>query len=416
MTLKDAASNLGNVPDLPGAGEVEKAFAAFQGLQKTPAEPVDFPELGTWVEKCWSFRNRVEGTAAELSACRAVAVSAALHKEPASSDNLALVARLVASRWVQFLISEESSSRNFFLQEYRASDGTFYNKPEELQPKCLDDWPKGWGGKALPGLLHPEHLTVTELEIALAIFDWDQEGGSRPTSPHFVWWLRDRPAILWRIHAFLLKRYCFPLLGVFSAALGNTGQGRNGDHGSTTAQSLDRPPFRAGELWALYPRIGGLTVVGFLGVMSLDQLVAILFAAPWWVAAIAAFGGLGLLATLAYMDVFKQNRGVMASMPHGLPRVAHLVGLFAAWGLASAAVLSLSTLAWKALGPSDGAFVWFDGAGNPFGNLVVLAPPVGSWPRVLRFLVGLVGVASLSAALGALLQWVWEDKSATEPI
>lgn len=403
MTLIKAADDLRKLTTSSSTEEVKSAFAAFQGLQQTPALSSELPALDAWVEKCWVLRKCVEGTAGELSACRAAALTANKRGRPDTAE-LALYARLVADRWVQFLISEESSSRNFFLQEYRTRDGTFY-EPDDLQPKWHDDNQREWR-KSLPVVSELERLTVTELELALAILDMESERGE----PRFVWWLQERPAILWRIHAFLLKRYCFSLLKAFQAALRNRGDGQS------PGRHLDRPPFRAGELWALYPRVGGLTVVGFLGVMSLDQLVAILFAAPWCVASIVALAGVGLLATLAYMDVFKQNRGVMASMPHGLPRVAHLVGLFLAWGLAFAAVLSLSTMAWKALGPSDGVFVWFRGAGEPFGNLVALAPPVGSWARVGRFLLGLLGVASLSASLGALLQWFWEDKSATEPI
>lgn len=293
--------------------------------------------------------------------------------------------------WLRYLASEESSSGSFFLQEFLCKDSTFYDD-RTYQPR---NKPENCWADRLSFLGEPQHLTIAELELALTIFDWSSD----EKKPRFTWWLRHRPAILWRLHEFLLKRYCFQLLEAFHLAAKKDG--------------LEKPPYRAGELWRWYPRVAGLTAIGFLGVLSLDPLVALLFAAPWWMAVLLAALALVSLGLLIFMDVFKQNRGLMVSRQHAAPRVRGLMTIFIAWGLVASAIFAWLTLVWPTLAGGAAAFYPFEG--QPLANLVVVGPPLG-WPLALRFLPGLLGLGLLSAALGALLQWFWEDRAATEPI
>lgn len=398
---------------VPGSGaeEVRNAARPVAENPTSPEHPCDVPRLTVDII---SVREQLEqlppNDPTRLALLRAVALCAARSLQvggPERRDWADRDARILAYQWVQFLIDDESSRRNFFLQEFRSRDSTFYD-PTRLQPlKRASDDP--WC-KAMPWMAHAEELTLTELELALCILDWDRSPEERGTSaPRFVWWVRRRPAILWRIHAFLLKRYSFPLLGVFQEALRGTCDAMEGGKPSV----LDRPPYRAGEHWRWYPRVGGLTAVGFLGVLSLDQLVAVLFASPIPIAAGVAALGLALLCALVHMDVFKQNRGVMASFRHGLPRVARLVECFLAWAMVMSMTLAVSASVWPAVATSGAMFHRFEG--TPFANLLVLSAPIG-WRCIARLLVGLTGVTTLSSFLGALLQWFWEDRAATEPI
>lgn len=299
----------------------------------------------------------------------------------------------LASRWVRFLISEQASQEKFFLQEYVAKDQTLY-EADRLRPKgsCIP-WPD------LPPL--PTHqLTVTEWELTLAVFTADAQGNVR-----FTWWLARYPHLLWRIHAFLLRRYCFPLLALFQRAQESTR--REGGEGN-----LDSPPFRAGEFWRLYPRIGALTFLGLLAIVGLTPALAFFFAShPVLVAAgIAACSAVQLF--LAHIDVFKQNRGVMASSSHAWPRVWRLSLKFFLWGFVlSAGFLGVCWLAqWL---PFEKATL------RPLAgweNLLLPSLPSGSLLNTLRSSLGFVGLATASGTLGAVLQWIWEERAATEPI
>ncbi len=295
-------------------------------------------------------------------------------------DQMATAYQQWCYAWVRYLAGDEVTTATFYLQQYAVTDTRFYRGSEpsgagRLRPKPRGEWPKAWG-PVLPWLRHPERLTVGELELALAVFEW------KAKQPRFVWWLRHRPHVLWRIHRFLLKRYCYELLSPFREAL--------------RADGLDRPPFRAGELWQLQPRIAGLSFIGFLAMLGLYRDLD-LFCGPcmagggvpagalWAAAALCA----GLLWVVVYVDVFKQNRGMMSSLMHGARRVWLTVWGFLWWGA-----------------------VFATGYVGGLGGLAGL--DIGVDPGYRGVAVGFT--AASACLIGALLQWFWEDRAATEPV
>ena len=347
------------------------------------AKPSDYPPLLEGfiaVGKCEAFADLRSKRG--LDRLRYACLRAQKRPPESCDDDLQIVAREVAYRWVGYLIGDHSSRFSFYLQEFRARDHVFYHVVPEgnggrptLRPKSRAEWPGAWK-EVLRWFRHPERLTVGELELALAVFEWTAE------RPRFVWWLRERPHILWRVHRFLLKRYGYELLVPFCKAL--------------RADGLDQPPFRAGELWLLQPRIAGLSFIGFLAVVGLLRDVD-LFCGPcmagggvppgvlWAGSLLCAL----LLWVVVYVDVFKQNRGVMSSLSHGVRRVWQTVFYFLWWGT----VFSIG-------------YVW--GAGALLGLNIGVDPGYRA--------VAAAFTAAAACLIGALLQWFWEDRAATEPV
>lgn len=313
----------------------------------------------------------------------------------------------LASRWVRFLISEQASQEKFFLQEYVARDNAFYEN-DHLRPKAnLKVWDD------LPAL-KSHQLTITEWELTLAIFTHDGK------TWRFTWWLARYPHLLWRIHAFLLRRYCFPLLALFRQAQKNTQKSESNASldrppsraGEQSNASLDRPPFRAGELWRLYPRIGALTFLGLLAIVGLTPALAFFFAGHWLLVAFAVGAAFVVQLVLSGIDVFKQNRGVMVSKGHAWPRVWRLSLRFFLWGFVLAVGFLAACWLTQLLPFEKSALRPLEGWGN------ILLPEVSLAPagKGARFLLGVLGLAAASGTLGALLQWIWEERAATEPI
>lgn len=316
--------------------------------------------------------------------------------------------RELAYAWVALLVHRDASSRSFYLQGHRVHDTVFYRGARNLQPNTRENWPGEWKGK-LKFLEHPERLTVTELELALAIFDWSSK------SPAFVWWLKEEPHILWRIHHFLLSRYAFYLLVPFERALAKDG--------------FHQPPFRAGEglepfglphTRIIPPRLIGLTALGYLGLITVDPFVAFIFAGHLVIVAVtfvaAAYAGWRLY----YIDVFKQNRGVLASPHHACRRILHAWGLAVLWsGVLAVAVYAL----WFSLGKLGdplprGRFVQFPegtGLGGLLTPYVIPTFPV-DWLRVGDMSLRWLTLVATAIVVGALVQWFWQDESAIEPI
>jgi hypothetical protein len=320
-----------------------------------------------------------------------------------------------AQAWVHFLVSEESSSRNFFLQEYRAKDATFYDA-EGLRVR--QEIPPGWAG--LFPKLRTSSLTVPEMELALVLFEWR----GPEEKPILAQWLREHPHILWRVHRFLLARYCFALLRPFRRAL----KASRRRSGKSPHRSLYAPPFRAGEFLTLYPRIAGLVAIGFLGLMEVD-LAQVLFFATSRIAALAAGGAsITLLFLLNYMDVYKQNRGAMSDRRHGVGRALSLLGRFLGWG-AILALLYVYLVHLSGNAQASAIQDWPSSQGplNGLWNLLIPKVPAWkeiqgapcsptSWEMMARLGSGLFAMATSSCLLGALLQWFFEDTAATEPI
>jgi hypothetical protein len=367
-------------------------------------------------------------------------MAAASPEAPASGGDYVY---FFASAWVKHLISPEGTRERFFLQEYVARDGGLYDAGS-LRPR---KWESGscWR-EAYPWLRHPEWLTITEMELVLAIF--------RPVSaestgrPRLVGWLERYPHLLWRIHRFLLSRYCFQLLRPFREALknGHWKTNRALPPGSATASvtanqgsgkseepvkdkpptapdktntppepTLYAPPFRAGEFLTLYPRIAGLVAIGFLGLLQVDLAQVLFFATSWMVAIAASVVSLVILFLLNYMDVYKQNRGVMSDRFHGVGRALSLLGRFLAWGaIPTAGYVTLLHLC----GNVDATAIrsWPSSGEEQNGLWNLLIPRFPPLADDGRFPLGLFAMISASCLLGALLQWFFEDTAATEPV
>lgn len=335
-----------------------------------------------------------------------------------------------AHAWVLFLCTRTQDT--FFLQHFRVRDAVFYEQPRasnednplHLQPKPHADWgllndthdepTKEWQNR-LPWLEHPERLTVAELELALAIFEWD------PKRPRFVWWIERFPHILRRVHQFLLRRYCWTLLGPFEEACnleeapkclesmpGSEPLARWARRIKACIPKADRPrlmqaPFRAALWWWAYPRMWGMVALGNFALLSGSIIDAFFFGVPgngplpgaapasWCCHVFIAMSAFAAMWILIQTDVFKQNHGLMASPAHACPRVCGLLSRLLAFGLA---IAFFSALMLGRLGPEAGSV------------------GVAACARVVAILAhGVVGTL-----VGIVLQWFWNDFAATEPV
>jgi len=334
----------------------------------------------------------------ELALRRHLAILAQVGQQEAKKAPNELAAE--ATHWVMFLVQDESSSRSFFLQEYRANDNHLYG--DSLRPCRRDHMASYWASNknVLRWLKHPERLTITELELALAIFDWHEE------KPRLVWWVKKRPYILWRVHRFLLKRYCLQLLRPLRRARKDA--------------EKNAPPYRAGEqLWA-HPRMLGMTMIGMLGCLGVDAFKVIFFASAWWQQAVALAAAFLVLWYFYYVDVYKQNKGVMATKTHGLRRTAWVV----ARALVVSGVLGLIPLAFWSCFPRERLLEVVQAAPQEFfvpppAEIVIpLAVPAlrPDWPLTASATLGWLCLVVYAALFGCILQWLWEDTSALEPV
>ena len=384
-------------------------FERAQGASPTPAFFSSDESIPDW--DCWEARLDDEsllGSAEGLAMLRFLALRAAC-RQPRRGWRF-------AQAWVQFLISEDSSSHNFFLQQYRAHDAAFY---EEETLKTHRTLPAEWA-TVLPGI-RTASLTVPEMELALVLFEWKSPSGKPVLSP----WLREHPHILWRVHRFLLARYCFALLRPFRRAL----KASRRDPAGKIGGNLYAPPFLAGEFLTFYPRIAGLVAIGFLGLMEVDLAQVLFFATAWNVAFVAGTVSVLLLFVLNYMDVYKQNRGVMNDRRHGESRALGLLARFLGWGTFFA-ILYVCLVHLSGHAQESAIQDWPSSSQGPLNGLWnLLIPKVPAWEEIrqalagkdglgtlVRIFFGLFAMAASSCLLGALLQWFFEDTAATEPI
>ena len=360
-----------------------------------------------------------------LAFCRITARNAAVDGGIGGDKKKIRVVHYFASAWVRHLISPEGTRERFFLQEYVARDEGLYDAGSLRPRKWESD--SCWR-TAYPWVTHPERLTITEMELVLAIFRPFSAGSEG--RPRLVGWLERYPHLLWRIHRFLLSRYCFQLLPAFREALragrwtkdsgdqrtdatgSGEGEPTSGSGQSTEGQpatipgktqsppgrTLNAPPFRAGEFVALYPRIGGLVAIGLLGFLQVEIAQSLFFETGWFAPFVAGIGALVLLFSLNYMDVYKQNRGVMSDRRHGIARAVSLLRRFLVWGVTITGLYLLCVQLVSEVPGSDRL------AKAVFGGSV--------WDVVLKAFA----TATTSCLLGALLQWFFEDTAATEPI
>ena len=305
--------------------------------------------------------------------------------------------------WLAFLLGPAAQGQSFFVQhDLTRTFPAFYAQQDHtsgrlLRPLKRAKWGEEWSG-VLSWLKQPERLTIVEIEIALAIFEWKAE------TPELVWWLRDYPHILWRVHAYLLRNYGFKLARSLLKAMSKT---------SWADRALAKqPPFKAGVLSRFQPRIAGLIAIGSLGILSINHLLTLIFAAPWaWVGA-AGVLLLGLLLLIVLMDVFKQNRGVLVSWVHAWPRACSVLWRALCWGAAGTAAVWGMFLAVgsSAINRTQLAnWIWY----HQLPDMAVPNLSSGPW---WQWLVRLATLGLGAVFLGLLLQWFWEDRAVTEPI
>ena len=323
-------------------------------------------------------------------------------------------AREVAYEWLRFLLGPAREGRSFFLQHVVVGFKlAFYlgGEGHDLRPKPRRAWENRCG--RLKFLKRPENLTILEMEIALAIFEWNSD------EPRLVWWIREYPHILRRVHQVLLGTYGFTLLKMLRRAMKaarspESKEAHGADLGAVAggSSSLYKAPYLASVGWRLYPRLGGLVTIGLLGIFSINYVLTPFYAAPLSGVALVGFIALVLIIMLILMDVFKQNRGVLVSPSHALPRVIGVLWRVLAWGAfeTSATVAVLLLILSPAIQRSS-LQNWVAYHQLPDMALPHLAAQPW-WHWLVRFTV--LGLAAV--LLGLLLQWFWEDRSVIEPI
>lgn len=358
----------------------------------------DLPTMSKLVE------DHTELDRHRLWALRNVSMWAAAQKKenrPSDRDAIDTIAGF-GNAWLGFLIGKAAEGRSFFVQhDLVRTFPAFYVRDkrtkDRLRPAPRSAWKNDWRN-VLPWMGNPQRLTMLEMEIALAIFYW------HANEPRLVWWLQEYPHILWRVHAYLLHNYGFKLAGHLRRAMRNT---------KWAGRRLTRqPPFTAGFLARWQPRIAGLTAIGLLGILSVNHLLTLIFAAPLgWV----GVGGLVVLVLtflLILMDVFKQNRGVLVSFKHARLRALGVLWRALAWGAAgTVTVFAILRIILSHFVHRQSLENWVAYQQLPDMALPHLAVQPW-WHWVIRF--GTMGVWAV--LLGLLLQWFWEDRSVTEPI
>jgi hypothetical protein len=310
------------------------------------------------------------------------------------------------SAYLLFLCRESMDS--FYLQEFRARDSTFFtvNPPDNfnnLEPKPHSKWDNSWRQKlkwldGKPRITRlgwfslrydARALTVAELEVVLALFDWDEE------RPRFAHWVLRWPHILRTVHHFLLKRYCFSLLDAFEEA--------------RSVAKLRRPPYEVGKFWRVQVRMWGLVVVGIWPIVQTLGLT------PFFPADVGQLHmPLILLATSGVLlwftllqDVFKQNHGVMASNRHARPRACRLWCMFAWRGAIAAAIAAASPSLYQAMNERTLA--------ETFALCLHYLADVSPGELAMAF-TGALSLGLTTALTGAVGQWIFSDAAVTEPV
>jgi hypothetical protein len=401
----------------------------IEAIKKAMAEPstLDIPLEDNTLRPWWDhYRDKPALGVHKLLFLRYVTWRAA--RRTPTGKSAPRWAREVAYSWLDFLLGPAANGRSFFLQHFLTTENlAFYigNEPTDLQPTPRKCWPDSWKNRdtrTLPIIERPQNLTILEMEIALAIFEWNAK------KPRLVWWIREYPHILRRIHQVLLRTYGFALLhplrramktGTKGADTADSGNGATDSSSNTSNESADqegyslyRAPYIASIGWRCYPRLAGLVTIGLLGILSINYVLTFLFAGP--LGSVIAGGGaaLALIAALILMDVFKQNRGVLVSERHALPRTWGVVWRALLYGAAEVTALVFMLRALLSYIIDRGKLEsWV-----AYRQLPDMAlPHVTFWAScgwIVRFTVMGLG----AVLLGLLLQWFWEDRSVIEPI
>jgi hypothetical protein len=382
----DSPSVMKGLQDFFSGGFAELDHESMVEATRQALITSDVEKLSLWCEAlCPTSADSL--SAPRLHLLRALALAAARGDGTADPERLELL-RSLAFSWCKYLLMPETSKGTFFLHHYVAlqqpklystSRGPTVNEHQLSvllgHPEPSSASSRWWHRRSD---LVTAHLTIPELEFAMVVFKWDREA----RKPALAWWLREYPALLWRIHAFLLGRYCFALVRPLVAAM--------------KAAGLYRPANRAGELWRLYLRVGGLTLIGLLALIGLSPALSVLArASPPVVLGILAVGW-GLSAGLCAIDVFSQNHGVIAGCELAWRRAASVLWRLGAW------VGALTVLLYVGLAVG--------------GDLLGDSDPLHELWQAHQTSVRLLTATSLGGLLGCVLQWIWEERAATEPI
>ena len=130
--------------------------------------PLDSAEVGKLDS---TSRNPHDLKLLRASALKAQALLIKAEKDKQESPKLLNdpLVRENARKWLRFLLNE--SAKTSFLQRWQGADTTFYDE-QTLRPMPRQEWKNGWKYK-LSWLDSPaQDLTIAELELALAIFEW----------------------------------------------------------------------------------------------------------------------------------------------------------------------------------------------------------------------------------------------------
>lgn len=298
----------------------------------------------------------------------------------------------ICRAWVELLLA--SDRRTEQLIQIVRLDAVFYAFPgtssketdlSKRRPRKKNDRPEQWR-KCLSFLHHPENLSIPELELALAVFDWNAD------KPGFNPWIAEfAPDLLPRIHQFLLRHYSHELLAPFSAALKSVGR--------------NRPPYRAGEVRGIHLRMMAMTAVGMMalfGAQDLWRLFEVKHAGQALLIAIVLLASSFLLRQLLYWEIFRQNHGFLAHKAHARPRFLWLFQRVLLYGFLLAAAADL--------------FLWLQHV-NP-GELLQALHGFRPGPLLLKALkltayrllhISACGV--FAAVLGVMLQSLWDSHS-----
>lgn len=340
-------------------------------------------------ERVRRLRERLDGrdplthrsnSAHELNLLRESALLANAYGDDIPNIRIAELPWVQAQEWILFLCYR--TQHTFFLQNDRVQDPIFFEAPSA----CSDQSPvrnvrprkRPWEGaweNCLPWLKRfsgPHHLTVAELELALALFSWEAK------EPAFTTWIRLRPHILRHVHWLLLNRYSYTLQKAFHKAAQKSG--------------LDLPPFRAGE-WTRYrPRIWGLNGLGILALFTFEPAIELFFTtSDSMKLGLTLVAGATALYFLVELDLFKQNHGLVQKRRHIFPRIVRTL-----ISMLTPSVFGVLIVSWMIAFKTENLFLIQGSA--------------------VRFLGGAVLASLWATVIGVILQWLWEERSVLEPV
>jgi hypothetical protein len=157
-----------------------------------------------------------------------------------------------------------------------------------------------------------------------------------------------------------------------------------------------------------------VVAVGFLTTFAVDALQNLIWFGPWLVTLlVGVFAGV-LTWVFSYVDVYKQHGGETIAARLVRRRTWGLCRRL--WGfsfcLAAGATFVLFTNWYTCW--SDSLFL--TSSGTMYHDKHPLTTLSCCWKGVGQWLLASFTLGSLSALLGIVVQWLWEDKSAIEPI